>query len=187
MRTPCQDVTVFTFRGNRTRAFSSSFLRSLRDQKVNAGPGPSSESCLVHTGHAGIRLAGATTIFGFNPDIGAARACDVFESLKQGRAWPGIVRDDTAIFAVAASKYGLTIQTIRLRLSDSAYIDFKTKLDNEVLKTNYKYGFPDGDGDCNCITWMERLGLPLLTGRMDEFANLPGFAVSPARRFGECT
>ena len=111
----------------------------------------------------------------------------MFESLKQGRAWPGIVRDDTAIFAAAASKYALTIQAIKLRLSDSAFIDFKTKLDNEVLKTNYRYGFPDGDGDCNCTTWIERLGLPLLTGRMDEFVNLPGFVISPARRFGECT
>ena len=46
--------------------------------------------------------------------------------------------------------------------------------------------FKDGDGDCNCITWIERLGLPLLTGRMDEFIGLPGRASHPSRRFGRC-
>jgi hypothetical protein len=48
------------------------------------------------------------------------------------------------------------------------------------------YGFPDGDADCNCVTWIERLGLPLLTGRMDEFIALPGRAGYPSRRFGRC-
>jgi hypothetical protein len=52
--------------------------------------------------------------------------------------------------------------------------------------SQYSYGFPVGNGDCNCITWLERLGLPLLTGRMDEFIGLPGFVYNPSRRFGEC-
>ena len=50
---------------------------------------------------------------------------------------------------------------------------------NRLERTN-------GDGDCNCITWIERLGLPLLTGRMDEFLALPGRASHPSRRFGRC-
>jgi hypothetical protein len=48
------------------------------------------------------------------------------------------------------------------------------------------YVFPDGDGDCNCTTWIERLGVPLLTGRMDEFAAVAGVALQVRRRFGVC-
>ena len=44
----------------------------------------------------------------------------------------------------------------------------------------------DGDGDCNCTSWLERLGLPSLTGRMEEFIGLPGIITYPNRRFGEC-
>ncbi len=47
-------------------------------------------------------------------------------------------------------------------------------------------GFPNGDGDCNCTTWLERLGLPLLTGRMDDFIGLSEFSANPDRRFGLC-
>jgi hypothetical protein len=50
----------------------------------------------------------------------------------------------------------------------------------------YSYGFPNGDGDCNCTTWLERLDLPLLTGRMDEFVGLRGISANPSRRFGWC-
>ena len=48
----------------------------------------------------------------------------------------------------------------------------------------YTYGYPNGDGDCNCTTWFERLGLPLLTGRMDEFTAVAGVAGQTRRRFG---
>ena len=63
---------------------------------------------------------------------------------------------------------------------------FAGALGNEKQQSQYSYGFPDGDGDCNCVTWFERLGLPLLTGRMDEFIALPGRASYPSRRFGRC-
>jgi hypothetical protein len=64
--------------------------------------------------------------------------------------------------------------------------DFVAKLDGERKTSQYSYGFPNGDGDCNCITWLERMGLPLLTGRMNELVSLRGIAASPRRRFGEC-
>ena len=53
--------------------------------------------------------------------------------------------------------------------------------------SRFTYGFPDGNGDCNCVTWLERLGLPLLTGRMNELFGLPGIVSYPTRRFGECS
>jgi hypothetical protein len=38
----------------------------------------------------------------------------------------------------------------------------------------------------NWIAWIERLGLPVLTGRLDKFIMLPGRANHPSRRFGRC-
>ena len=61
------------------------------------------------------------------------------------------------------------------------------RLAAEQKQSRFTYGFSDGNGDCNCTTWLERIGLPLLTGRMSEFGKLPGIAAYPSRRFGECT
>jgi hypothetical protein len=105
--------------------------------------------------------------------------------LKNGDRFPGIVRDDTAVFE-AASKRGLTLLSFDVILPDSEFHRFKASLDDERLKSQYYYGFPNGVGDCNCTTWLERLGLPLLTGRMDEFVDLPAIFTNPSRRFGLC-
>ncbi|HBI42183.1 MAG TPA: hypothetical protein DDY78_04905 [Planctomycetales bacterium] len=71
-------------------------------------------------------------------------------------------------------------------LLDPQFQDFKTILDGERRKSQHTYGFPNGDGDCNCTMWLERLGLPLLTRRMDEFVRLPGISSHPRPRFGRC-
>jgi hypothetical protein len=71
-------------------------------------------------------------------------------------------------------------------LPEPAFRFFVAALGDEKLQSQYSYGLPDGDGDCNCITWIERLGLPLLTGRMNEFIALPGRTSYPSRRFGRC-
>jgi hypothetical protein len=63
---------------------------------------------------------------------------------------------------------------------------FQGVLDQERKKSRYSYGFPNGNGDCNCATRLERLGLPLLSGRMEELTSLPGIVSSPSRKFGEC-
>jgi hypothetical protein len=64
--------------------------------------------------------------------------------------------------------------------------DFAGRLDGERMSSQYSYGFPNGDGDCNCITWLERLGLPLLTGRINEFLGVLQIVSCPRRRFGAC-
>jgi hypothetical protein len=107
------------------------------------------------------------------------------QGLQSGEAFPGIVTDDTGIFA-AASQHGLVIETFDVLLPEPEFQLFVAALGRERQHCPYSYGFPDGDGDCNCITWIERLGLPLLTGRMDEFIGLPGRASHPNRRFGRC-
>jgi len=45
----------------------------------------------------------------------------------------------------------------------------------ERTSSNHTYGFPDGDGDCNCTTWIERIGVPLVTGKMDELLLVMNF------------
>ena len=105
------------------------------------------------------------------------------DGLKNGDAFPGIVRDDTAVFDEARAR-GLTVKSFQLLLTDQRFQDFESILDAERAKSQYLYGFPDGDGDCNCITWLERMGLPLLTGHMKEFIDL--WWTFYNRRFGKC-
>jgi hypothetical protein len=103
--------------------------------------------------------------------------------LRNGVAFPGIVTDDTGIFT-AARQHGLVVEEFDVVLPEPTFQRFVTDLGHEKQQSQYSYGFADSDGDCNCITWIERLGLPLVTGRVDEFIALPGRASHPGRRFG---
>jgi hypothetical protein len=95
------------------------------------------------------------------------------QRLRSGDAFPGIVRDDTAVFLIAQQN-GLNVLRFEIALSPPSFQIFQRKLAAESRHSKYSYGFPDGDGECNCTTWIERLGLPLLTGRMDEFTAVAG-------------
>lgn len=161
-------------------------LRKLDDEKNGSGAGPTMLECQFYGGHTGVSVDGGSTILGFNPNPPkGVLMWQLMNDLKQGRAFDGIVADDTALFAAAQSK-GLQAISFEIRLSPAAFEDFTDQLDSEQRSSKYKYGFPNGDGDCNCTTWLERLGLPLLTGRMNEAVALPGIAAYPSRRFGEC-
>ena len=109
----------------------------------------------------------------------------MLDRLKYGEAFPGIVRDDTAVFTAARNR-GLSVLSFDVVLPDPRFHNFQTALDSELRMSQNSYGFPNGDGDCNCTTWLERIGLPLLTGRMDEFVALRGIFTCPSRRFGKC-
>lgn len=182
---PCRTVSVFAFRGDRTRPFAATFLQALDDEKNLRGPGPSVLDCVRFTGHTGVSMDGGTTIYGFNPDASGAPAWHLIQRLKKGDAFSGVVRDDTVVFA-AARQRGLRLQSFVVILPEPRFQDFQGRLDGERKNSQYSYGFPNGNGDCNCITWLERLGLPLLTGRVNEFIGLSGFVSDPRRRFGEC-
>ena len=181
----CRTITVVAFRGDRSRTFVSAFLRALDDEKNGRGAGPTVLDCLLLAGHSGVSTDTGTTIYGFNPETGSMPVWQWRDRLRSGEAFPGAVRDDTTVFS-AASKHGLMIQSFDVILPEPRFQDFVRILDGERNNSQYTYGFPNGDGDCNCITWLERLGLPLLTGRMDEFHKLPGIAANPSRRFGKC-
>lgn len=181
----CKAITIVAFRGDRSRTFASGVLRALDDAKNGRGAGPTVLDCLFLAGHAGVSTDAGTTIFSFNPDPGVFPLWQCLERLKNGEAFPGVVRDDSAVFS-ASAKHGLKHHSFEVILPDPRFQDFVWILDGERKNSHYTYGFPNGDGDCNCITWLERLGLPLLTGRMDEFLSLPGIAACPSRRFGKC-
>jgi len=151
------------FAGDRSGPFVARVFAALRDGRSGRGPGPSALECLLLAGHA----------------------WQVVYGLRNGDAFRGIVTDDTGIFT-AARQHGLAVEAFDVLLPEPAFQLFVDALGNEKQQSQYSYGFPDGDGDCNCITWIERLGLPLLTGRMDEFIALPGRASYPSRRFGRC-
>lgn len=133
----------------------------------------------------GLSLDGGTMIWGFNPDTTGVSTWQAMDILRRGEALPGIVSDDTQLFAEAQNRR-LSIVSFQIVLPEPQFVDFRGKFDSERSKSDYSYGFPNGDGDCNCITWLERLGVPLLTGRMDEFIVLRGIRSSPRRRFGFC-
>jgi hypothetical protein len=181
----CQTIRIVAFRGDRTRPFSVAFQTKLDDEKNGVGPGPTTEECLLYAGHTGVSTDQETTIHAFNPDGTGVPMWQILNRLKNGERFPGVVRDDTTVFAAATNK-GLALIRFDLILPDPEFQHFKDSLDEELLKSQYYYGFPNGDGDCNCTTWLERLGLPLLTGRMDEFVGLPAILINPSRRFGQC-
>jgi hypothetical protein len=141
--------------------------------------------CLLYAGHTGVSTDSDRSIYGFNPATGSLPIWQVMQRLRNGDAFPGIVRDDTMVFA-AAKKHRLNVLTFDVILPDPGFQAFENVLRSEERKSRYAYGYPNGDGDCNCTTWLERLALPLLTGRMDEFTSLTGFLSYPMRRFGQC-
>ena len=180
----CRVVTVHIYRGDRA-ALGRRVRKALDDELNGLGPGPSLLECLLYAGHTGVSTDSDKAIYGFNPNLGGLPIWQVMQRLRNGDAFPGVVLDDTQVFA-AATTHRLKIQAFDVILPDPDFQDFEGRLIAERKKSRYTYGFPIGDGDCNCTTWLERLALPLLSGSMDEFTGLPGFSSFPKRRFGQC-
>lgn len=180
-----RSVTVHTFRGDRTKAFGQRFFGSLDDEQKGLGNGPSTIECLLFAGHSGVSIEQDPTVYGFNPNRGSDPVWRLMQRLRNGVAYPGVVQDDTSVFT-AARNLGLTILNFEIVLSLRSFRAFRRRLAREMGNngSQFTYGFPDGDGDCNCTTWIERIGLPLLTGRMDEFTVVTGVAGQVRRRFG---
>jgi hypothetical protein len=181
----CRVVTVHLFRGNRG-ALGQSVRKALDDHRHGRGPGPTPLGCLLYAGHTGVSVDyQPSVIWGFNPSIGKTPLWQAMQVLLNGNAYPGFVNDDTQVFATARKKR-LNVLTFDVILPDPVFQDFETKLNRERNQSLYTYGFPDGDGDCNCATWLERLALPLISGSMIEFADTTATSRYPRRRFGQC-
>ena len=183
---PCRPVTVLAFVGDRSRPFVARVLAALVDGMNGNGAGPSPLECVFLAGHAGVSTDAGQSISRFNPNAGSLPAFGMDHArFAEREAFPGIVTDDTSVF-MAASQHGLAVEAFDVLLPEPAFQLFVAALGRERKNSQYSYGLPDGDGDCNCITWIERLGLPLLTGRMDEFVGLSGRVSHPNPRFGRC-
>jgi len=182
---PCRTVTVFAFSGDRSKPFLLAVQRALADEEHGRGAGPTRLDCLFFTGHAGVSTDDGITVHGFHPDGGGIPISQLLRRLRRRQAFPGIVRDDTSVFT-AARQRGLGVRSFAVIFPEPRFQQFQATLDAERRTSQYSYGFPDGDGDCNCITWLERLGLPLLTGIVPELVSLSGFASHSKRRFGQC-
>jgi hypothetical protein len=181
----CRVVTVHLFRGNRG-ALGQGVRKALDDQRHGRGPGPTPADCFLYAGHAGVSVdSQPDVIWGLNPSIGKTPLWQAVQDLLNGNAYPGIVNDDTRVFAMARAKR-LNVLTFDVVLPDPAFQEFEKRLNRERKQSQYRYGFPDGDGDSNCATWLERLALPLISGSMIEFANLTVSGRYPRRRFGHC-
>jgi hypothetical protein len=150
----CQIVTVIAFRGTRVRAFAKAFQDKLDIEKRGFGSGPSNLECQLFAGHVGVSTDAGGSIYGFNPDNSGIPTWQLFDDLKRGGRVPGIVRNDTPAFAAARNE-GLVLVSIEVVLPELRFQDFQRTLDAERQKSQYYYGFPDGDGDCNCTTWLE--------------------------------
>jgi hypothetical protein len=179
-------ILVVAFRGDRSHGFAGAFLSALADERSGRGPGPTLLDCLLYAGHTGVSTDEGRTVYGFHPDSGGKPVWQLMDGLKQGDGFPGVVKDDTIVFATARAR-GLPLWSFEVIFPDPRFQAFQATLDAERSTSQYSYGFPNGDGDCNCTTWLERMGLPLLTGRMNEFAGLWGISAYPSRRFGRCT
>ena len=180
----CRVVTVHTFRGSRG-TFGQQVRRALAAAISGTGPEPTSIDCLLYAGHTGVSTDEDRAIYGFNPNFGTLTISQGMQRLRNGNAFVGVVSDDSAVFT-AAQRLKLRVKTFDVILPQPVFVDFDEQLRREKLRSRYEYGFPNGDGMCNCTTWLERLALPLLSGGMDEFTGLPGFRLYPRRRFGVC-
>ena len=154
----CRIITVHTFHGDRTMAFRQRLFGVLDDERNGRGSGPSETDCLLFAGHTGVSTNADRVIYGFNPDRGVDPIWRALQRLRSGGAYPGIVREDMAVFT-AAQQHGLTVLRFDVALAPLSFRTFRRKLTAERKHSKYCYGFPDGDGDCNCTTWMERLRL----------------------------
>ncbi len=63
-----------------------------------------------------------------NPDGGTDPISQVMQRLRSGGAYPGVVRDDTAVFT-AAQQHGLLVLTFQAALSPPSFRTFRRKLE----------------------------------------------------------
>lgn len=95
----CRALTIHAFGGDHRISFVRQALQTLDGQRDGTGPGLTRNESLLFTGHCGVSTEDDPTIYGFSPDPGSDPMWLVFDNLKNARAYPGVVSDDTPVFA----------------------------------------------------------------------------------------
>jgi hypothetical protein len=130
-------------------------------------PPPTIEECVLYAGHVGVSFTRRGPIYGFLPDTGETPPLEVVRSLKNGGVYPGKVSDDTHLFEAAAAA-SIQVVTVEYSYDIQTAVGIENVVLNELASTSLTYSFPGHQGDCNCVTWLARMGLrmPETTGRM---------------------
>ena len=159
-------VYLHAFCGDRDPAFLQSFK-----QRIKKGEFINRFECLIYTGHVGISFAAPDMpIFGFNPNPDTNKIDIIFDTLKQGGAYPGKVSCDTQAFEMAKER-GIEVKVSENSFSESEYNEIRRLFLEELHKSKYRYSFPGGKGDCNCATWPAKINIPIPTsdGNMKKY------------------
>lgn len=125
---------------------------------------------LLYTGHVGLSLDRGATICGFSPLAPDIAPREVIARPKRGDTFPGIVRDDRAVFGCAAitADRGLLGSPIYLwarPLDGPTSASLRARLQSELLgqaPAERRYGWLVArEGVHNCATWPRSLGVVL--------------------------
>ncbi|MBI3759606.1 MAG: hypothetical protein HY269_07620 [Deltaproteobacteria bacterium] len=181
----CKVIKVLFFRGDRG-PFGKGVYDALRSGLADPRQDPTRLDCLLWAGHTGVSFDLGKTIYGFNPDGGRLRISEVINYLESGNSLPGVVIDDTGVFQAAAART-LEVLEFDIIVPPLTFDEFEQLVNVECKGSRFRYDFPNTNGDCNCATWIERLGLPLVTGRMSELVLVADIAAKKSRQFGACT
>lgn len=159
-----QSIWIHAFRGKRDDPL---FVDRCRGRVL---PRPSLQECLVYAGHAGVSFDAERPIYGLLPAALGVEPYVLLDLLQQGSILTGEVADHTAIFDDAATR-GCQIVSVEYRYLTATQQAILSKVQSQIAKCTLKYSFPGQGGDCNCATWLGRIGLdlPETTGQMRLF------------------
>src|SRR5207248_3037899 len=121
------------------------FQKEADEEKRGEGNGPNNEEWLPYARQTGGSQDRGLTIYGFNPDGEHVPVWLLLDRLKYGDRFHGVVRDDTDVFLKSAPSHGLTPVWFEIVLPEPRFKLLETTLDDERWKSQYYYGFPNGD------------------------------------------
>lgn len=129
------------------------------------------QECLLYAGHVGIAFSADRPIYGFKPKCEPGSIAKTLDALLDSQtAFPGVVSDDTEVFA-EAERRKLGVVRKQYDLTEDEYDAVESIFKRELQQSGFMYCFPGGPGDCNCATWPEKLGLriPHQSGQMKAY------------------
>ncbi len=185
---PYRRIYLHAFAGARDGKSLFEWRELVKQHERDGTQGPSTEECLLYTGHVGISFGSKTPIYGFNPSTGDKPGWEVISGLKEKlsteKLYPGVITDDSSVFKSAKRK-GLNYKVLEYQFPESEYEKIYKKFLKEKTKTNFTYSFPDKGGDCNCATWPKKIGIPIPIDKGNMKVYIGSFDHNEVRVIGE--